>query len=116
MTDKFVSPCPQPEGGEVMTSAVEKMAKVFHDKEIEWIGLEVGEEALIAAQWENLSNGAKAAKVECMTIALEALKNPPEEFLQAMANRVYGKLNMCSQTEIMHGALIAAIEQTLEKG
>ncbi|MDF1685381.1 MAG: hypothetical protein P1U50_01215 [Parvibaculaceae bacterium] len=71
MTDKFVSPCSQPE-------LLEAMAKAHHNKDIEWIGLEAGEEALIAAQWESLPNGAKAAKIECMAAALEVLKNPPE--------------------------------------
>lgn len=97
MTDKFISPCSQPE-------LLEAMAKARRDNDG------------AAVRWEHLSDGVKALEIADMKAALEILKNPPEEFLEAMVVRVYRKINMCSEKETMQAALIAAINQTLKEG
>lgn len=105
MTDKFISPCSQPE-------LLEAMAIKAHNKERDLEG-HIGKKEF---DWDHLSEDGKQDARECMAAALEALKDPPEEFLEAMVVRVYRKINMCSEKETMQAALIAAINQTLKEG
>lgn len=91
---------------------LEAMAIKAHNKQRDLNG-HVGKKEF---DWDRLSEDGKQDGIECMAAALEVLKDPPDEFLEAMVVRVYRKLNMCSEKETMQAALIAAINQTLKEG
>lgn len=70
--------------------------------------------------WDSITDGSKAGHIADMKAALEVLKNPPEEFLEAMVEHMYAMSRRVdlSDTHLdetdMQRLLQSAINQTLK--
>lgn len=117
MTDKFISPCSQPE-------LLEAMAIKAHNKQRDLNG-DVGKKEF---DWDLLSEDGKQDAIECMAAALEVLKGPPEKFLAALASAFHDRLmpehpwdqlNDLMQSKmrlVSKDALKTAITQAIKEG
>ena len=94
-----------------MNDLLTEMTKAHHSKEIEGFYVDL---------WDRLYKHDQRSRLDSMKAALEVLKNPPEEFLEAMVEHMYAmsRLVDLGDTHLdetdMQRLLQAAINQTLK--